>query len=402
MTREFPAETIGRPPPHTLTLHPSGLVPSWAASRTARTTRADTAPSWYRAGGASPQPVHRSGLSLSQTGAFVKLVEARAKDRAPIVLITGATGFVGHQVVHRLRANPAQPGLRLLTHKKSLPNCCAETASVVTASVTDPASLREVCRGVDTVLHFASVITDDPVTAHAVNTAGTQALLAEAQRSGVRRFVRLSTTAVYGPGPHRGEPRSSDRPPSVTSASRLAGDRSVLAAGGTVLRPGLVYGAGDVWAIPALARMISGFPHWINGGRARLSWISVDDLARTAVALATRPEPLPPSVVLHAAHPDPVTVREVVATLCQHLGLPLPRGDVSATDLAKRLGSAADAALLQRLAQLGEDHWFDCTTLWSLTRLEPGPGITEGFATCAPWYRRHLDDVMPAPLPSAG
>lgn len=273
---------------------------------------------------------------------------------------------------------------------------------MVTASLTDPASLREVCHGVDTVLHFASALTDDPVTAHAVNTAGTQALLAEAQRSGVRRFVRLSTTAVYGPGPHRGEPGSTDRPPSVTSASRLAGDTIVLAAGGTILRPGLVYGVGDVWAVPALARMISRFPHWINGGRARLSWISVDDLARTAAALATRTEPLPPSVVLHAAHPDPVTVREVVSTLCRHLGLPLPRGDVLARDLVTRLGSRADAALLQRLAQVGEDHWFDCTPLWSLTRLEPGPGIAEGFAACAPWYREHLDDEMPAPLPSAG
>ena len=319
-----------------------------------------------------------------------------------MILITGATGFVGHQVVHRLRAHPARPRLRLLTHRRSLPNCCAETADVVTAALTDPASLHEVCDGVDTVLHFASAITDDPVTAHAVNTAGTQALLAEAQRSGVRRFVRLSTTAVHGPGPHRGEPGSSDRPPSVTSASRLAGDRSVLAAGGTILRPGLVYGAGDVWAVPALARMISGFPHWINGGRAKLSWISVDDLARTAAALATRPEPLPTSVVLHAAHPDPVTVREVVATLCRYLGLPLPRGDVHTRDLATRLGSRADPALLQRLAQVGEDHWFDSTPLWSLTGLEPGPGIAEGFAACAPWYRGHLDDVMPTPVPSAG
>ncbi|MEU1161114.1 NAD(P)-dependent oxidoreductase [Streptomyces sp. NPDC005921] len=325
--------------------------------------------------------------------------DGRAGDGGPTVLVTGATGFIGHQVVHRLRAHPARPRLRLLAHESDPADCCAGPSDVVRGSLTAPGSLRDLCRGVDTVLHLASTITEDPATAHAVNTAGTEALLAEADRSGVRCFVRLSTTAVYGPGPHRGEPRPSGGPLSVTSASRLAGDRSVLAAGGTVLRPGLVYGAGDVWAVPAFVRMIAKLPYWIDGGRARLSLISVDDLARATAALAVRPAPPPASAVLHAAHPRPVAVRDLVTTVCRHLGLPLPREDVPRAQLPARLAGRADPALTARLAQLGADHWYDSAPLWSLTGLEPGPGLTDHFAVYAPWYRDHLRDLLPTTTP---
>ncbi|MFC5877345.1 hypothetical protein ACFP74_07335, partial [Streptomyces virginiae] len=71
----------------------------------------------------------------------------------------------------------------------------------------------------------------------------------------MRRIVHLSTCAVYGPRPHRGAyvGELAPAPVSPASSSRLAGEASVLDAGGLVLRAGLVLGRGDGWVVPALA-----------------------------------------------------------------------------------------------------------------------------------------------------
>ena len=60
--------------------------------------------------------------------------------------------------------------------------------------------------------------------------------------------MQLGTAPVNGDGPHAGpgEGEVLPSPTSATSLSRLAGEHLVLA-GGTVVRPYLVYGRGDIW-----------------------------------------------------------------------------------------------------------------------------------------------------------
>lgn len=100
------------------------------------------------------------------------------------------------------------------------------------------------CDGVDAVIHCASRINGDEQTTRTVNDLGTRALVDEAVRAGVGRTVYLSTAAVYGRGPFTAlvPGRAPLAPGSPTSVTRAAAENHVLAAGGTVLRPHLVYG----------------------------------------------------------------------------------------------------------------------------------------------------------------
>nr|WP_267130941.1 NAD-dependent epimerase/dehydratase family protein [Streptomyces alkaliphilus] len=118
-----------------------------------------------------------------------------------------------------------------------------------TADLTDPRSLDGVVRGADALIHLASRVSGEEAACTAINTLGTRALMAEAHRAGIARVVHLSTTAVYGPGPHRGigVDEIAQAPVFAASRSRLAAEAPALAAGAVVLRPGLVLGRGDRW-----------------------------------------------------------------------------------------------------------------------------------------------------------
>ncbi|MFE2266137.1 NAD-dependent epimerase/dehydratase family protein [Streptomyces griseosporeus] len=309
------------------------------------------------------------------------------------VLVTGGTGFIGAHVVPLLRAAapPGGPGpaLRLLTHHRPGPHEPAPELETVHGDLADPRTLHGVCEGVTTVLHLAARVGGTEEECRAVNEEGTRALLAEAARSGVRRIVQLGTAAVYGDGDHRGAPEGTlpEAPVSATSATRLAGERLVLAAGGTVVRPYLVYGEGDRWVVPSLLRLLDRIPHWVDGATARLSLVSAPVLAAALTELALAPQPSG-GRVLHAGHPQPVSVRELLTTVCRALELELPEGDLTLAEARARL---TDPAARRSLDLLAHDHWYDSTRLWSTVTTRPGLPFTADFPTYAPWYRKALN-----------
>ncbi|MFF1282832.1 NAD-dependent epimerase/dehydratase family protein [Streptomyces sp. NPDC058299] len=305
----------------------------------------------------------------------------------PCVLVTGGSGFIGGTVLPLLRAEEVR--VRVLAHRR--PPSRGRHLEVVDGDLTDPASLRGVCRGVDRVLHLASYIGKDEQRCLAVNADGTRHLLAEARRAGVSGFVQLSTAAVYGNGPFRGtaEGEAEPRPVSATSRSRLAGERLTLGAGGAVLRPYLVYGRGDQWVMTGLLRMLralrSGLP---EKGSALLSLTEVGTLAAALTRLALTAPARQAAGVFHACPPRPVSLRELVAATHRHLGFPLVRGDQPFERARQELVAAGcDGHLLDLF---GVDHWFDATRLRTVGGCAPGPGLSAGLAAHAAWYRERL------------
>ncbi|WP_327411533.1 NAD-dependent epimerase/dehydratase family protein [Streptomyces sp. NBC_01233] len=304
---------------------------------------------------------------------------------ARVVLVTGATGFVGSAVVERL----VQEGVpvRVLAHRADVPSGVGVEG--VRGDLVRSGSLRGLCDGVATVLHLAARIGGTEQECRAVNAEGTRALLAEAERAGVRRIVQLGTAAVYRDGAHRGavEGELAEEPESVTSVTRLVGERMVLAAGGAVVRPHLVYGRGDRWVVPSLVRLLARLPYWVDGGRARMSVVSVDALAGAIAELAVREEGV--RGVLHAGHPEPVTARELVGTVARELGLPLPRGEVDLSGALELLGGpeGPDPVVRRQVSLFAVDHWYDSGRLWGQLAASPGARFSQAFGQYAGWYR---------------
>ncbi|MEU9478093.1 NAD-dependent epimerase/dehydratase family protein [Streptomyces sp. NPDC048191] len=302
------------------------------------------------------------------------------------VLLTGGFGFIGSHVREALgsRGTP----VRVLAHRAG-----ADATEVVRGDLADPASLRGICRGVGTLVHTASVIDGGEEECWAVNERGTAALVAEARRAGVRRIVYVSTAAVYGEGVHRGiaEDEVEPAPVSPTSRSRLLAERSVLAAGGTVLRPMFVYGAGDRWFVPAVAELVRRLSARPAGGAARLSLISVHALAEAVCAVALRRAAGLEGAVLHAAHPVPTTLAEILDVLAAESLAPAVTDGIGHDRAVAVLGAAA----ARRLSLLGQDHYYDSTRLWRSVDVSPGAGFRETCPRYAHWYRDALSTARP-------
>ncbi len=325
------------------------------------------------------------------------------------IVLTGATGFIGSAVLRGLtgpggtgRAGRGQIRVRVACRVEPAGPRRVPGVEYVRADLAEPATLRGLCEGADALVNAASYVGGDEARCVAVNERGTAALVEEARAAGVRRIVQLSTTAVYGPGPHRGAEVGELTPSPVSAASRtrLAAEGPVVDAAGIVLRAALVLGPGDRWVVPALAELVRRVPGRWDGGRGLLSLIDVADLGRLVAAAATADAPS--AGVYHAAHPEPVRGGDLLAALAGHAVLPPAVADGGAEDLPwdvclRRLRATQGWVSERQFALLARDHHYRGDAVWRRLGCPPGPGPLARLGVAAPWYRAAATAGEPPP-----
>lgn len=120
-----------------------------------------------------------------------------------IILLTGATGFVGRQVLNALHRNSAK--LRLIVREgkqgQFLVGGQIEKILVTADLFLEPQSWWEnACEGVDTVIHVAWYVEPGKYLHSPRNLdclSGTLALAKACEKAGVRRFVGVGTCSEY-------------------------------------------------------------------------------------------------------------------------------------------------------------------------------------------------------------
>ena len=192
-----------------------------------------------------------------------------------MILVTGASGFVGRHVVRELAAHGAHVRAMVRT-ARGASVLDGVDCELVRGDVTDPASLRIAARGMRTIVHLVAIVEGSPATFERVMAAGTGNLVEAARESGVRRIVLMS---ALGTGPGATVPYF---------RAKWAAEQAVSACGveHAVLRPSFVFGT-DGGALPRFARIARLFPLTpvIGPGTQRVQPIWIDDLVR-AVRLA--------------------------------------------------------------------------------------------------------------------
>jgi len=259
------------------------------------------------------------------------------------VLVTGATGFVGHAVVRQL----IMAGHEVTGFARTLRPCPCELR---TGDILDQVALEHAVEGADAVCHLAALTMvrqsfEEPVRYFRVNVGGTLNLLdamdAEARRSGhTLRLVFASTGAVYGaPETQPITEAQQPAPGNPYGASKLAAEAAIgyqAALGGIsaiTLRTFNVAGAVDGQGDQDTSRIIPKTLHVaagqsdrldVNGdGSAVREYTHVGDLAR-AYAAALDAADCPGHRAYNVGSGVGVSVREVVRAAERVTGRPVP------------------------------------------------------------------------------
>lgn len=222
------------------------------------------------------------------------------------VAVTGATGFLGRYIVDAL----LRRGARVISVVRSPEKASDQRERGVElrrADLTDRSSLARGFEGVDAIVSNAALVSlgsSRPEELFRTNLDGTRNVIDAAREAGVRRIVKISSTAVYER--KNGVSLDEDHPKmlaprrvtrlnaygvSKARAEALAWD--LAAEHGialTTLRPNAIYGANDRTSFTYVFRKLMAFKVAPYPGSLRVSLVYAGDVAEAAALALERPE----------------------------------------------------------------------------------------------------------------
>jgi len=112
-----------------------------------------------------------------------------------VILVTGATGFIGRHLVVALRSHD-QPTRCLVRSEERGRSLEQLGCTLARGDIGDPASLRAACTGAEVVVHLVAIIRGKPGDYEHVMSEGTRSLIEAAADARVRRFVLVSALGL--------------------------------------------------------------------------------------------------------------------------------------------------------------------------------------------------------------
>jgi len=229
------------------------------------------------------------------------------------ILVTGAAGYVGNNLVRRL----VQDGhaVRALVRRRAQAEArladLQDRIEVTEGDVTEPASLPSALDGMDAVVHLVAVAVEKGATTYErVNLQGTVHVVNAALAAGVARFVNMSQNGARADSPYR------------FLASKGKAQDYVAASGlrWTALRPSVIWGPQDEFA-NVQARLIRLTPlvfPIVGDGQTKFQPVWIGDVVEAAVRCVDDEGMVGQDLWL--AGPEVLTYEEIVRRVLAALG----------------------------------------------------------------------------------
>jgi nucleoside-diphosphate-sugar epimerase len=324
------------------------------------------------------------------------------------ILVTGGNGFVGRHVVSALQDRG--DGVRVLAvHGEDASWLRQRGVAVYHGDIRVPESLTQPMHGADAVLHLAAMMDVwRPIEDYwAVNVTGTENIGQAALAAGVRRFVHMSSSSVYGVA--LGRPADESFPlapfPDPYPITKAAGDRVVqrmiaehhLPA--VIIRPDQVFGPGDRLHFVRMAdRLRSGRGIVVGSGDNAMPFVYVTDVVRGLLLALEHDHAIGRAYNITNDHP--LTQQQLLNAIACGIGVSPPRFHIpyralyAAGYLAERLAAVTPSRSRPPITRLGV-AFFGTDNRYAIGKARhelgysPQVDLRDGVRITAMWYRQH-------------
>jgi 2-alkyl-3-oxoalkanoate reductase len=327
-----------------------------------------------------------------------------------IVLVTGATGFLGRYIAEQLHARGDEVRVFCRRPDASLSQLGAE---VLLGDVTDRESVIASCCGVDAVIHTAAVagIWGPWDLYYSTNVLGTRYVLEACRKYSIRRLVYTGSPSVTFDGsPQRGIDESAPYPKrwlAYYPQTKATAEQEVLAANqpGLLhtcsLRPHLIWGPRDRQIIPRLLdRARRGKLKRIGDGANLVDITYVENAAAAHLLALDRladPEPAGGRAYF-LSQGEPVPCWPWIDEVMTLAGLPPVKKRVplraawyvgALLESVWKLLGRRDEPIMTRFlaAQMATDHYFDLSAARRDLGYEPAISTAEGMRRMGAWLK---------------
>ena len=315
------------------------------------------------------------------------------------VLVTGASGFLGGEVVRRTAAEGAYVLALVRSPQKASHLRDTENVEVVQGDITDAGRMREVLQRGDYVLHTA-VNYGNWDEQHRVNAEGTRSVMRAAAQGRVQRFVHCSSIVVYG---YRRTGRIFESDPLMMakydpySVSKIKAEDAVREIGAqtklsyAIIRPGMIYGPrSGQWTDFAYQFTRRRPLIWIGDGSGNIFPIHVEDVADMMCLAATHPQAH--NEAFTCVSDEQVTWRDYLAAFAKlsnnptYFGVPLPLVNTAAA-IAAVLGRGRIRDAPEFAGAIKRQAVMDMSKARERLDWQPKYNLERGMQTVIPYLR---------------
>ena len=230
-----------------------------------------------------------------------------------MLLVTGATGFVGAHLIQRLRKFDVP--VRAIVRNDNKAGLIKDLGvEIVSGDLSDKATLEQAAQGCERVVHLVGIIQETAgATFQDVHVEGTRNIIGAAQKAGVRHFFYQSALGTR-PGAK-----------STYHKTKWEAEEIVRHSGMpfTILRPSLIFGPGDQFTLK-LSEVIRLSPVLpiIGSGKSKVQPIFIDDVVSCIVKAVTSESFL--NEMFEIGGPEQPTYEEVNIAIAEVMGIRRP------------------------------------------------------------------------------